>query len=99
VEPLIRAYTNAFDTSRFACRGGEWHLLDTADGRPEFKRNIPSAGGLDTREWFANIETQQGFYGWYRKDVEDYRVFWMGSVSDEGTDGMPDLHQLSVREH
>jgi hypothetical protein len=99
VEPLVRAYTDAFDPSRFACRGGEWHLLDTANGRPEIQRRMPSADSMDTREWIARVQMEEGFYGWYRKDVEDYRVFWMGNLSKVENDGMPELSRLSVREY
>jgi hypothetical protein len=97
VEPLVRAYTGAFDPSRFACRGGEWHLLTIANGRPEIRRSRPSTDGPDTREWVARAKMEEGFYGWYMKDVEDYRVFWMGNVSGKEEDEMPDLSRLSVR--
>ena len=97
VEPIVRAYAEAFDASRFACRGGEWHLLDIANGRPDIRRSMPNADGLDMREWAARVKMGEGFYGWHRKDMEDYRVFWMGNVSKE--DGIPDNSQLNVRGH
>jgi hypothetical protein len=96
VEPTVRAYAPAFDYSRFACRGGEWHLLDTAHGRPEVRRSMLSVDSLDMGEWVARVKMDEGFYGWYMKDVEDYRVFWMGNVRKE-QDGMPDISRLSIR--
>lgn len=98
VEPLVRAYTPAFDHSRFACRGGEWHLLNVAHGRPELRRSMLSVDGLNTREWVARAKMEEGFYGWYMKDVDDYRVFWMGNIRKE-EDRMPDLSRLSVQGH
>lgn len=98
VEPLVRAYNPAFDHSRFACRGGEWHLLDMTHGRPEVRRSTPSVDGPDMWDWFTRAKMEEGFYGWYMKDVEDYRVFWMGSLRKEENE-MPDLSRLSVRGH
>ena len=97
VEPLVRAYSPAFDHSRFACRGGEWHLLDTSHGRPEVRRSTPSVNGPDMWDWFTRVKMEEGFYGWYMKDVEDYRVFWMGNLQKERNE-MPDISRLSVRE-
>jgi hypothetical protein len=96
VEPTVKAYTPVFDYSRFACRGGEWHLLDITHGRPEVRRSMQSVDGLDTREWVERVKKDEGFYGWYMKDVEDYRVFWMGNIRKE-EDGMPDISRLSMR--
>ena len=96
VEPTVKAYAPAFDHSRFACRGGEWHLLDTTHGRPEVRRSMQSVDGLNTRELVDRVKMDEGFYGWYMKDMEDYRVFWMGNIRKE-QDGMPDISRLSVR--
>ena len=96
VEPNVKAYTPAFDHSRFACRGGEWHLLDTTHGRPEVRRSMQNVDGLGTRELVERVKMEEGFYGCYMKDVEDYRVFWMGNLRPE-QDGMPDISRLSMR--
>jgi len=98
VEPLVRAYSPAFDHSRFACRGGEWHLLDISHGRPEIRRSTPNVDRPDMWDWCTRAKMEEGFYGWYMKDVEDYRVFWMGNLRKEESE-MPDLSRLSVREH
>ena len=96
VEPTVKAYAPAFDHSRFACRGGEWHLLDTTHGRPEVRRSMQNVDGLDTRELVERVKMDEGFYGCYMKDVEDYRVFWMGNLRPE-QDEMPDISRLSMR--
>ena len=54
-----------------------------------------STDGLDTREWVERLKQDEGFYGWYMKDVEDYRVFWMGNIRKEQS-GMPDISRLSI---
>ena len=96
VEPNVKAYAPAFDHSRFACRGGEWHLLDTTHGRPEVRRSMQNVDGLDTRELVERVKMDEGFYGCYMKDVEDYRVFWMGNLRPE-QDEIPDISRLSMR--
>ncbi len=53
--------------------------------------------GLDTRAWVERVKMDEGFYGWYMKDVEDYRVFWMGNIRKE-QEGLPDISRLSLRE-
>ena len=54
-----------------------------------------STDGLDTREWVERVKQDEGFYGCYMKDVEDYRVFWMGNIRKE-QGGMPDISRLSI---
>ena len=57
---------------------------------------MQSVDGLNTRELVDRVKMDEGFYGWYMKDMEDYRVFWMGNIRKE-QDGMPDISRLSVR--
>ena len=57
---------------------------------------MQSVDGLDPRELVERVKMDEGFYGCYMKDVEDYRVFWMGNIRPE-QDGMPDISRLSMR--
>ena len=55
-----------------------------------------SVDSLDERELVERVKMDEGFYGWYMKGVEDYRVFWMGNIRKEQS-GVPDISRLSIR--
>ncbi|EGN92045.1 hypothetical protein SERLA73DRAFT_173171 [Serpula lacrymans var. lacrymans S7.3] len=79
----------------FLTSGGNWH-------RPMHPtpliRNLSAASvvsttsfdSLETDEIATRLRAEQGIYGWWRKDLEDWRIFWVGgdgredSLGDEG---------------
>ncbi|KAG6866132.1 hypothetical protein C0991_008440 [Blastosporella zonata] len=68
----------------FLCNGGHWdqsHHLYHRQHLSSLWRS-PSAGSPDSHvEEYAmtkQMKEEQGLYGWYRKGVEDWRVFWVG---------------------
>ncbi|EJU06526.1 hypothetical protein DACRYDRAFT_113210 [Dacryopinax primogenitus] len=61
--------------NRLAATGNAWRLLST---RPPVQRNM-SDDSLDDRSRVSDA----GVYAWIQKDVEDYRVFWLGSKDSD----------------
>jgi hypothetical protein len=62
------------------CEGGHWHLLDT--GNLLRSGSITSQFSLDSQDSAARLRREQGVYGWCRKGLQDWRVFWVGGVID-----------------
>jgi len=52
-----------------------------------------SNGTCETEEILIKLKKQEGVYGWWCKDLQDWRVFWIGGTAssangelDEGDD-------------
>lgn len=70
----------------FLCGGGHWHRPYDAPldlSRSFSMRSGVSFDSLATEEVVLRLEADQGTYGWQRKGLEDWRVFWIGGVGDE----------------
>jgi len=70
----------------FLCGGGHWHRPFDAPldlGRSSSMRSGASLDSMATEEVISRLESDQGVYGWQRKGLEDWRVFWIGGVGDE----------------
>ncbi|KAH7931183.1 hypothetical protein BV22DRAFT_1101159 [Leucogyrophana mollusca] len=66
--------------------GGHWHR--PPHGPPQLSRtqsatSIASFESLETEEIVSKLKEEQGVYGWWRKDVEDWRIFWAGGCHKE----------------
>lgn len=64
----------------FLCRGGQWNKTLSSLFRSDSFMSYNSSGTI-RREM-----DEKGFYGWLRRDLEDWRVFWIGDSgnSNEG---------------
>ena len=70
----------------FLCGGGHWHRPYDAPldlSRSFSMRSGISFDSLATEEVVLRLEADQGTYGWQRKGLEDWRVFWIGGAGDE----------------
>jgi len=83
----------------FLVHGGHWHRLSEAVTAPVLERTDSAASGrsfesVHTDEVVARLRVEAGVYGWLRKSVEDWRVFWVGGDTrgvgghDEEEDGV-----------
>lgn len=77
----------------FLCVGGHWHRpydapLDLA--RSFSMRSAASLDSMATEEVISRLESDQGIYGWQRKGLEDWRIFWIGGVGEEQRTGGED---------
>ena len=70
----------------FLCGGGHWHRPYDAPldlSRSFSMRSGVSFDSLATEEVVLRLEADQGTYGWQRKGLEDWRVFWIGGGGEE----------------
>ncbi|KAF8838617.1 hypothetical protein BDN67DRAFT_971241 [Paxillus ammoniavirescens] len=82
----------------FLANGGHWHHLASV-AAPQLERTDSTASAIsfdsvESEEATSRLRAEAGVYGWLRKDVEDWRVFWVGGDArdigghDEDEDGV-----------
>ena len=49
-------------------------------------RSGASVDTMATEEVVSQLELNQGTYGWQRRGLEDWRVFWIGGVGETDDD-------------
>lgn len=67
----------------FLAYGGHWHRTPEIAAPPVMERadstsSTRSSESVHTDEVVARLKAEAGVYGWLRKSVEDWRVFWVG---------------------
>ena len=68
----------------FLCGGGHWHRpYDAPLSRSYSMRSGVSFDSMATEEVASRLESDQGIYGWQRKGIEDWRIFWIGGMGEE----------------
>ena len=92
VEP-IRAEEDLGGDVGLLCLGGHW---DASDHRfllspQNVARSTSTSSGMsmDSVESAVlkdKLKKEEGVYGWYRKGVEDWRVFWLGGSAEDDSD-------------
>lgn len=73
----------------FLTRGGHWDRPYDAPvdlSRSYSVRSGVSLNTMATEEVVSRLESNQGTYGWQRKGLEDWRVFWIGGIGDTDND-------------
>ncbi|KAK7062309.1 hypothetical protein R3P38DRAFT_3492333 [Favolaschia claudopus] len=85
VQGPVRAEEDAGGETGFLCVGGHWD--DPHQGALSLQRTASNMSGrsmdsVDSDELVARIRREQGIYGWCRKGVTDWRVFWLGGSFD-----------------
>lgn len=72
----------------FLFSGGHWdasnhkfHLPPQAMARSSSTLSGMSVGSVESSDLIDKLKREEGIYGWYRKGVEDWRVFWVGGSS------------------
>ena len=69
----------------FLTRGGHWDRPYDAPvdlSRSYTVRSGVSVNTMATEEVVERLESNQGTYGWQRKGLEDWRVFWIGGMGE-----------------
>jgi hypothetical protein len=81
----VRAEEDAGGETGFLCIGGHWDdpHLGTYTTTASLQRAASDASGrsyesVDSEEVVARLHREQGIYGWCRKGLTDWRVFWLG---------------------
>jgi hypothetical protein len=89
-EPLY-AQADLGGEASFLCVGGHWQRAPDARLARAFSvasnASATSFDTLDSEQANAKLAIEQGIYGWVRKGLEDYRIFWVGGTGKEDTDG------------
>lgn len=72
----------------FLASGGRWHQLGSGLTAPQLERtdsatSTSSYGSAETEEMVLEMRAAAGVYCSLRKDLEDWRVIWVGGDSDE----------------
>jgi hypothetical protein len=73
----------------FLSRGGHWHRPYDAPidlSRSYSMRSGVSVDTMATEEVVSQLELNQGTYGWQRRGLEDWRVFWIGGTGETAGD-------------
>ncbi|KAJ7784135.1 hypothetical protein B0H16DRAFT_1491435 [Mycena metata] len=86
----VRVEEDAGGETGFLCPGGHWddpHQNGFAN-TPLLQRSLSDASGrswdsTDTEEAVARLRREQGIYGWCRKGLADWRVFWLGGSFEQ----------------
>ncbi|KAH9071689.1 hypothetical protein EDB83DRAFT_2221096 [Lactarius deliciosus] len=68
----------------FLCGGGHWHRpYDAPLSRSYSVRSGVSFDSIATEEVISRLESDKGIYGWQRRGLEDWRIFWIGGMGEE----------------
>lgn len=86
-EEPIRASTDVGDAG-FLCPGGHWHRSSfvynlTRTQSVASDHSATSFSSLETEEIAAKLEREQGIYGWSRRGLHDWRIFWVGGTGED----------------
>ena len=100
-EEIVRVEEDVGGETGFLSSGGNWDRLHQifAGGVFSKPQAMPSAtsaysfDSMDSEDILVHLKREEGVYGWYRKGLEDWRIFWVGgnqSRSKEDEDGASD---------
>ncbi|KAF8622155.1 hypothetical protein AX15_007273 [Amanita polypyramis BW_CC] len=72
----------------FLCTGGHWdHFVDASSTDPISRSysnssdtSMMSNTSYGSEEMVAKFKKKEGIYGWWCKDLQDWRVFWIGGT-------------------
>lgn len=81
VEDVLRAQADVGGDAGFMCSGGQWHKPLRLLGRSD---SVTSYSTMSTLGISDQGYSDAGFYGWCRKDTQDWRVFWLGGFNADG---------------
>ena len=73
----------------FLTRGGHWDRPYDSPvdlSRSYTVRSGASVNTMATEEVASRLESNQGTYGWQRRGLEDWRVFWIGGMGEADDD-------------
>jgi len=76
---IVRAEEDLGGDAGFLCFGGNWDRFDQLYGsQTPALSSISNRFSTDTTDMVYSMKQEEGVYGWYRKGLEDWRVFWVG---------------------
>lgn len=79
---------NAIGETGFLTIGGHWNRYIGAPPL-ESLNSASSIESIGTEELVSRAKAEEGVYGWWRKEWEDWRIFWLGGDTATGTSYSP----------
>lgn len=79
---------NPLGEAGFLTVGGRWRRYI---GAPQLERmnsamSTMSTSSFETEELLSRAKAEEGVYGWWRKEWQDWRIFWLGSDTSSPVD-------------
>lgn len=79
---------NPLGEAGFLTVGGRWRRYI---GAPQSERmysamSTMSTSSFETEELLSRAKAEEGVYGWWRKEWQDWRIFWLGSDTSSPVD-------------
>ncbi|KAF5321758.1 hypothetical protein D9619_000583 [Psilocybe cf. subviscida] len=70
----------------FLTTGGNWDRMQEIYGSMSMHRtsSFMSGESMDSVDLLARMKREEGIYGWCRKGLADWRIFWVGGNRDLG---------------
>jgi len=85
-EEAVRGVADVGGDTGFLCIGGHWsgpfHPGLARSSSTESYDSETSVGGWSPGAMAEKMRAHEGIYGWVRKGVEDWRVFWVGGTGE-----------------
>lgn len=78
---------NPLGEAGFLTVGGHWRRYI---GVPQLERmnsamSISSFESTETEELLSRMKAEEGVYGWWRKEWQDWRIFWLGGETNNSS--------------
>ncbi|KAF9559666.1 hypothetical protein CPC08DRAFT_750836 [Agrocybe pediades] len=79
-EEILRAEEDLGGEAGFLATGGNWDRLAqlTELGGIPTSSSVLSVDSMDSTDLLLRMRQEKGVYGWCRKGIADWRVFWVG---------------------
>lgn len=80
----IHALTDIGGDTGFLTLGGHWHRSHCGElARNDSTMSCASSASVENipTDAMRQLRAEEGIYGWLRRGVEDWRVFWVGGTS------------------
>jgi hypothetical protein len=78
----VRAEEDLGGEAGFLSLGGNWdrleQILGSQHGPLPSAASVFSVDTMDSTDILERMRKEEGIYGWCRKGLEDWRVFWVG---------------------
>lgn len=90
----IHAMTDAGGETGFLCPGGHWHRAHCSDlARNDSAMSCDSSASVENfvTDTSRQMRVEEGIYGWVRRGMEDWRVFWVGGTSGRAEEDVDDI--------
>ncbi|KAI0032943.1 hypothetical protein K488DRAFT_78186 [Vararia minispora EC-137] len=85
-EESLHSQTSFGGSTGLLCAGGHWDRpYDAPLARSYSTSSVSSYSSMDTEELIVRLQEEQGLYGWQRRGLDDYRIFWAGGTGHGDT--------------